>query len=71
MSESLKERVRDKILRQRIEDGGRPIGDAEGDDPRAMDLNHDLMLLDGAEEDDASYRPSRRNTGCLIAGMPR
>ncbi|MFD6859748.1 hypothetical protein ACFWCF_20735 [Rhodococcus sp. NPDC060090] len=53
MSESLKGRVRDKILRQRGEDGGRPLGDAEGDDPRVMDLHHDLMLLDRAEEDDA------------------
>ncbi|WP_068166318.1 hypothetical protein [Rhodococcus phenolicus] len=53
MSESLKERVREKILRQRGEDGGRPLGDAEGDDPRFIDLGHDLALLDLAGEDDA------------------
>ena len=53
MSESLKERVREKILRQRGEDGGRPLGDAEGDNPRLVDLGHDLALLDMASDDDA------------------
>lgn len=52
MSESLKERVREKILRQRIEDGGRPLGDAEGDNPRLVDIGYDLALLDQASEDD-------------------
>ncbi|MFZ2527717.1 MAG: hypothetical protein WAX14_08705 [Rhodococcus sp. (in: high G+C Gram-positive bacteria)] len=53
MSESLKDRVRAKILRQRGEDGGRPLGDAEGDNPRLVDLGSDLVLLDQASEDDA------------------
>ncbi|NLV78523.1 MAG: hypothetical protein GXY65_04115 [Rhodococcus sp.] len=52
MSESLKARVRDKILRQRGEDGGRPVADAEGDDPRLMDIRADLALLDQVGEDD-------------------
>ncbi|MEE2034468.1 hypothetical protein [Rhodococcus chondri] len=56
MSESLKQRVRDKILRQRGEDGGRPIGDAEGDDPRLMDIRADLALLDQAIEDDETVQ---------------
>ncbi|ATQ30602.1 hypothetical protein CS378_18930 [Rhodococcus ruber] len=52
MSESLKERVRAKILRQRGEDGGRPLGDAEGDNPRLIDIGLDLALLDQAAEGD-------------------
>lgn len=53
MSESLKERVRAKILRQRGEDGGHPLSDAEGDNPRLVDLDLDLALLDQAAEGDA------------------
>ncbi|MEU5844083.1 hypothetical protein [Rhodococcus sp. NPDC047139] len=52
MAESLKDRVREKMLRQRAEDGGRPLGDAEGDDPRLMDIRSDLAMLEQAEEDD-------------------
>ncbi|MBF0662810.1 MULTISPECIES: hypothetical protein [unclassified Rhodococcus (in: high G+C Gram-positive bacteria)] len=52
MGDSLKDRVRDKIMRQRAEDGGRPIDAAEADDPRLTDIDGDLALLSQAGEDD-------------------
>ncbi|SQI32526.1 Uncharacterised protein [Rhodococcus coprophilus] len=52
MADSLKDRVREKIMRQRAEDGGRPVDDAEGDDPRLTDVQSDLALLDLAGDDD-------------------
>lgn len=53
MGDSLKDRVREKIMRQRAEDGGRPVDDAEADDPRMTDIDSDLALLDLAGDDDA------------------
>ena len=39
-------------MRQRAEDGGRPIDAAESDDPRLTDIDGDLALLSQAGEDD-------------------
>lgn len=52
MSESLKARVREKMLRQLAEDGGHPVGDAEGDDPRLIAIDSDLVMLEQAEDGD-------------------
>lgn len=52
MADSLKARVREKLLRQLSEDGRRPIHDAEGDDPRLLSVIDDLEALELAEEGD-------------------
>ncbi|MEV6136671.1 hypothetical protein AB0L63_11550 [Nocardia sp. NPDC051990] len=49
MSDSLKERVRAKLLRQLDEDG---IRDQEQDDPRQISVEADLDALDSVAEDD-------------------
>ncbi|MFR9752576.1 hypothetical protein ACL02S_16280 [Nocardia sp. 004] len=49
MSDSLKNRIRMKLLRQLAEDGPR---DAEHDDPRQIALETDLDALDTLTEDD-------------------
>lgn len=49
MSDSLKERVRAKLLRQLDEDG---IRDQEQDDPRQISVGADLDALDSVAEDD-------------------
>ncbi|MEV4239630.1 MULTISPECIES: hypothetical protein [unclassified Nocardia] len=49
MSDSLKERVRAKLLRQLEEDG---IRDQEQDDPREISVGADLDALDSVAEDD-------------------
>lgn len=48
--ESLKARVRAKLLRQMAEDGGEQTED--DDDPRLIAIESDLVALDEAEEDD-------------------
>ena len=53
MGDSLKDRVREKIMRQRAEDGGRPIDDAEADDSRVTDIDSDLARLELAGDNDA------------------
>lgn len=52
MADSLKARVRVKLLRQISEDGGRPVSEAETDDPRLIAVAYDLQTLDDADEDD-------------------
>lgn len=52
MGNSLKARVREKLLRQLGEDGRHPIREAEGDDPRLVAISDDLDALDRAGEDD-------------------
>ncbi|SDC62764.1 hypothetical protein [Rhodococcus tukisamuensis] len=52
MSDSLKARVREKMLRQITEDTGYASGGAEEDDPRLVSLDDDLNALDGASEGD-------------------
>lgn len=49
MRDSLKDRVRDKMLRQLTEDG--PAG-PESEDPRLISLVTDLDALDSVGEDD-------------------
>ncbi|WP_227998116.1 hypothetical protein [Nocardia australiensis] len=49
MSNSLKERVRAKLLRQLGEDG--PL-DSEQDDPRQISVESDLDALDSVADDD-------------------
>ncbi|WP_062991425.1 hypothetical protein [Nocardia anaemiae] len=49
MSDSLKARVRAKLLRQLEEDG---IRDQEQDDPREISVGADLDALDSVTEDD-------------------
>ncbi|MFI1465065.1 MULTISPECIES: hypothetical protein [Nocardia] len=49
MRDSLKDRVRDKMLRQLAEDG--PAG-PESEDPRLISLATDLDALDSVGEDD-------------------
>lgn len=52
MADSLKARVREKLLRQLAEDGRRPIREAEGDDSRLLAVTDDLEALEQAKEDD-------------------
>ncbi|MFC4605912.1 hypothetical protein [Rhodococcus kronopolitis] len=52
MGDSLKARVRDKLLRQIAEDGDYPSDGAEDDDPRLLSLDGDLAVLDGARDGD-------------------
>ncbi|KJF25383.1 hypothetical protein CJ178_23215 [Rhodococcus sp. ACPA4] len=52
MADSLKARVREKLLRQLSEDGRRPIHDAEGDDSRLLSVSDDLEALELAQEGD-------------------
>lgn len=52
MGETLRDRIREKLLRQIAEDGDRPSEGAEDDDPRRVDLDDDLAILDGAVEGD-------------------
>ncbi|MEU7139172.1 hypothetical protein ABZ942_06955 [Nocardia sp. NPDC046473] len=49
MSDSLKDRVRSKLLRQLAEDG---TPDAEQDDPRRLSVESDLEALDHVADDD-------------------
>ncbi len=52
VSESLKVRVREKLLRQLAENGGHPVEEFEGDDPRLVAIDGDLAALDEVAEDD-------------------
>ncbi|MBF6062476.1 hypothetical protein IU500_10970 [Nocardia terpenica] len=49
MADSLKARVREKLLRQLLEDG---IPDPEQDDTRQVSVEADLDALDAVGEDD-------------------
>ncbi|MFI6043177.1 hypothetical protein ACIA8C_16175 [Nocardia sp. NPDC051321] len=49
MSDSLKDRVRSKLLRQLAEDGP---PDVEQDDPRQLSVGSDLEALDNVADDD-------------------
>ncbi|MFI1914517.1 hypothetical protein [Nocardia sp. NPDC020380] len=49
MSQSLKERVRAKLMRQLTEDG--PL-DLDQDDVRQLSVQDDLVLLSAVEDDD-------------------
>ena len=49
MADSLKARIRDKLLRQLHEDG---VPDSEHDDPRQIAVAADLEALDAVTEDD-------------------
>ncbi|QIS17318.1 hypothetical protein [Nocardia terpenica] len=49
MADSLKARVREKLLRQLLEDG---IPDREQDDTRQVSVETDLDALDAVGEDD-------------------
>ncbi len=49
MADSLKARIRDKLVRQLNEDG---VPDAEQDDPRQIAVEADLEALDAVAEDD-------------------
>ncbi|MFF3228719.1 hypothetical protein ACFYV7_38405 [Nocardia suismassiliense] len=49
MSDSLKDRIRAKLLRQLAEDGG---PDAEHDDPRQVSVETDLEALNSVADDD-------------------
>ncbi|TSD95585.1 hypothetical protein FOS14_17385 [Skermania sp. ID1734] len=52
MADSLKARVREKLLRQLSEDGGRPVDLEETDDPRLLSVAADLAALDEAQDGD-------------------
>ncbi len=52
MTESLKARVRAKLMRQIVEDGGDPGEENETDDPRLISLASDLAALDDAADGD-------------------
>ncbi|NMN96881.1 hypothetical protein [Antrihabitans stalactiti] len=52
MTDSLKARVREKLLRQIAEDGGTAADLAEADDPRLITLESDLATLDEVDDDD-------------------
>ncbi|MEV0947389.1 hypothetical protein [Rhodococcus sp. NPDC049939] len=52
MGDSLKDRVREKLLRQLTEDGGHPVQQAEGDDPRLVSIDSDLATLEQASDGD-------------------
>ena len=64
MADSLKARVKEKMLRQLAEDGRHPIQEAEGDDPRLVSINDDLEALEQAEEGD----PIVEETGREVLG---
>ncbi|WP_024800951.1 hypothetical protein [Nocardia sp. BMG51109] len=49
MAESLKARLREKMLRQLNEDGS---PDSEQDDPRQISIENDLEALDAVADDD-------------------
>ncbi|MQY17981.1 hypothetical protein [Nocardia macrotermitis] len=49
MADSLKARIRDKLVRQLNEDG---VPDRERDDPRQIAVEADLEALDAVAEDD-------------------
>lgn len=49
MSDSLKQRIRAKLLRQLAEDG---IPDSEPDDPRLISVESDLDALNSVADDD-------------------
>ncbi|WP_433661274.1 hypothetical protein ACQPW1_03125 [Nocardia sp. CA-128927] len=49
MSDSLKDRVRSKLLRQLAEDGA---PDTEQDDPRQLSVESDLEALNSVPDDD-------------------
>ncbi len=49
MADSLKARIRDKLMRQLNEDG---VPDSEHDDPRQIAVEADLEALDAVAEDD-------------------
>ncbi len=52
MSDTLKARVRAKLLAQLADDGGTAAEQAEGDDPRLNALRDDLELLDSVDDND-------------------
>ncbi len=52
VSDSLKTRVREKLLRQLVENGGHPVEEFEGDDPRLVAIDGDLAALDEVADDD-------------------
>ena len=52
VSDSLKARVRAKLLDQLAADGGTDAEIAEGDDPRINAISDDLAALDDVDEDD-------------------
>lgn len=52
MSDSLRDRVRAKLLAQIADDGGTAAEQAEGDDPRLNALRDDLEALDAAQDGD-------------------
>ncbi|KZE99770.1 MULTISPECIES: hypothetical protein [unclassified Rhodococcus (in: high G+C Gram-positive bacteria)] len=52
MSDTLKDRVRAKLLAQLADDGGTAAEQAEGDDPRLNALRDDLEALESAQEGD-------------------
>ncbi|WP_054816750.1 hypothetical protein [Nocardia arizonensis] len=49
MSDTLKQRVRAKLLRQLAEDG---VPDDEQDDPRQIAIEDDLEMLESVADDD-------------------
>lgn len=53
MADSLKARVREKLIRQITEDGGRPADEDDDDnDPRLITLETDLAALDAVGDED-------------------
>ncbi|MBD0322104.1 MAG: hypothetical protein ICV72_01800 [Aldersonia sp.] len=47
MADTLKDRVREKLIRQITDDGGRPADEDDDDnDPRLISLEADLAALD-------------------------
>jgi len=52
VSDSLKTRVREKLLRQLSQNGGHPVEEVESDDPRLVAIDSDLAALDEVAEDD-------------------
>lgn len=52
MSETLKDRIRAKLLAQIANDGGTAAEQAEGDDPRVNAMRDDLDSLDRVEDGD-------------------
>jgi len=52
VSDSLKSRVREKLVRQLAENGGHPVEEFEGDDPRLVAIDNDLAALDEVTDDD-------------------
>ena len=53
MADTLKDRVREKLIRQITDDGGRPADEDDDDnDPRLISLEADLAALDEVSDDD-------------------